>query len=80
MGDSIATYAVEPMLLDAKAAAQFLGIGKTLFYRLSSTGELGPQAVHLGRRSLWRRHELEEWIAAGCPRREVWVRQWSNPK
>jgi len=62
-----------PLLLGADDAAALLGIGRTLFYSLHSSGKLGPQPLSLGRRTLWRRRELEDWVAAGCPIRERWL-------
>lgn len=31
-----------------------------------------PRPVPLGRRTIWRVAELEEWVNAGCPARERW--------
>lgn len=61
----------QPLLLSAKDASGLLGIGRTLFYGLNSSGRL-PQPVRLGGRVLWRRSELEDWTVAGCPNREKW--------
>ena len=64
-----------PILLDARSAAAALGVGRTLFYQLDACGRIGPRPVKLGKRSLWARAELEDWVAAGCPPREEWLRQ-----
>ena len=61
-----------PLLLDAEASARLLGIGRSLFYALHSSGRLGPMPVRLGKRSLWRRDEIESWVAADCPARQQW--------
>ena len=63
-----------PLLLDVKEAARLLSIGRTLFLTMDSDGRLGPLGLHLGRRKLWRRAELENWIEAGCPDRVKWVK------
>lgn len=63
---------MESLLLSAECSAQLLGIGRTLFYSMNSSGRLGPMPVKLGRRALWSRKELEEWIEAGCPARNKW--------
>ena len=61
------------ILLSADEAARALGISHGHFYRLHAEG-LIPAPVRLGRRTLWRRAELEAWTAAGAPSR--W--QWEN--
>jgi predicted DNA-binding transcriptional regulator AlpA len=61
-----------PLLLSAEDAAALLGIGRSLFYGLHSSGRLGPLPVHLGKRSLWRRDELIQWVSSDCPPRQRW--------
>lgn len=61
-----------PLLLSAKQAAAAIGVGKSFFYCLHSSGRLGPLPVHLGRRTLWNRQELESWVQQGCPARDKW--------
>jgi excisionase family DNA binding protein len=61
-----------PLLLSADDAAALLGIGRSHFYGLHSSGRLGPMPVRLGKRSLWRRDELENWVASDCPSRQQW--------
>lgn len=62
-----------PLLLDAGGVCDLLSIGKTLFYSMLSLGQIGPPSVKLGRRRLWRRADLEQWVKAGCPSRERWA-------
>ena len=64
---------MEPLLLSAKDSAKLLGIGRTLFYSMYSSGRLGPLPIRFGRRVLWDRKELEAWIEAGCPKRDRWL-------
>ncbi len=61
------------LLLDSKDSASLLGIGERSFWSMHSSGELGPLPIRLGKRTLWSRFELEEWVKARCPRREEWV-------
>jgi excisionase family DNA binding protein len=63
---------MDSLLLSAEDAARLLGIGRSHFYALRSSGRLGPLPVKLGRRALWDRKELEAWVAAGCPTRQRW--------
>lgn len=67
---------MESLLLSVEDSAELLGIGRTLFYSMHSSGRLGPLPVKLGRRVLWNRKELEAWVEAGCPARL----QWRNRK
>ena len=60
------------MLLSADESANLLGVGRTLFYSMHSSGRLGPQPIKLGRRTLWHREELEAWTRAKCPPRQQW--------
>lgn len=63
---------MDVLLLSVENTAKLLGISRRLFYGLHSTGKLGPLPVKLGKRSLWRRAEIEAWVAAGCPTRDQW--------
>jgi excisionase family DNA binding protein len=63
---------MESLLLSAEDSAELLGIGRTLFYSMHSSGRLGPMPVKLGRRVLWNRKELEAWVRAKCPARKIW--------
>ena len=70
---------MESLLLSAEDSAELLGIGRTLFYSMHSSGRLGPIPIKLGRRVLWNRKELEAWVRAKCPARknlrimEAWI-------
>ena len=65
---------VNPLLKGDKHAAQSLGIGRSLFRKLNSSG-LIPRPVRIGRRVLWRTQELEDWVRMGCPPRAQWEAQ-----
>ena len=60
-----------PLLLKPGEAAQLLGISRSVFYRLHSSGRL-PLPVRLGRSTRWRSRELTAWVDAGCPARTKW--------
>lgn len=62
-----------PILVNAEVAASLLGISRSFFYSLHSSGELGPLPVRLREKSLWRTVELQTWADAGCPPRETWL-------
>ena len=62
-----------PLLIDARTVAEVLGIGLSCLYSMDRSGELGPQGLYLRRRRLWPVEEIQAWVRAGCPRREVWA-------
>jgi predicted DNA-binding transcriptional regulator AlpA len=51
--------------------ARLLSIVPSTLWSWHSAGKL-PAPIRLGGRTLWRRAELEAWVAAGCPSRERW--------
>lgn len=54
-------------LLDVRAVAALLGGCSTRHvYRLADAGRM-PRPVRLGSLVRWRRAEVLDWIAAGCP-------------
>jgi len=63
----------QPLLLDAGEVARLIGISRSNFYGLISSGRIGPEPIHLGKRTLWKRSELEAWVRADCPPREKWL-------
>jgi len=54
-------------LLTAKESAEMAGVAKRSWWRYVSSGK-APAPVRLGGVVRWRKSELAEWIAAGCPR------------
>jgi len=62
-----------PLLIDTGEVARMLGIGLSCLYSMDRSGELGPMGLHLRRRRLWPVEEIQAWVRAGCPRREVWM-------
>jgi len=59
------------LLVGAAEAAALCGVSRSTWWALHSSGRV-PLPVRLGGRTLWRRAELEEWVAAGCPARVRW--------
>lgn len=74
-GFEIVGIMMDTLLLSADAAATLLGVGRSHFYGLHSSGRLGPMPIRLGRRTLWSRQELEEWVKCGCPGRQQWIQR-----
>ena len=57
-----------------KGLAKLLGISRSLACKLDASGRL-PRGIYLGRRKVWSVAEIEAWLAAGAPTREVWEAQ-----
>jgi len=53
-------------LLDVRAVATLLNCSPRHVYRLADAGRL-PSPVRIGALVRWRRAELLDWLAAGCP-------------
>ena len=64
----------DSLMLSAESSADLIGVGRTLFRSMHSSGRLGPLPVKFGRRILWSRKELENWVTAGCPNRSKWIK------
>ncbi len=58
-------------LLDVKGVARLLAVSIRQIWKMNATGRM-PAPIRLGRAVRWRRAELEDWIASGCPPREQW--------
>ena len=59
--------AVEPLLLKAEEVAALMAISTRTLWRLVSVDSF-PQPVRIGGSVRWRKSEIENWIASGCPR------------
>jgi excisionase family DNA binding protein len=63
---------VEPLLLSVEDVARALNVSIRKIQSMNSAGML-PLPIHsFGRRVLWSRVELEQWVSAGCPNRQKW--------
>ncbi len=62
---------VDPELLRAPDAARLAGVSTASWARLVAAGKT-PRSIKLGGCVGWRRSELLEWIAAGCPDENAW--------
>jgi len=57
------------LLLSATDAAAAVGVSRSGFWKLHASARV-PSPVRIGRRVLWRRNDLEEWVEQGCPSRD----------
>ena len=69
---------VEPLAVDAKQAADLLGLARSTFYKMQEAGRIGPQGIHFSRCVRFSLAELRAWAAAGMPPRHEWERLKSN--
>lgn len=62
---------LRPLVVDTHGVARLLALSERTVRSLNASGRL-PRPLALGRRRLWSRRELEEWIEAGTPGRDRW--------
>lgn len=60
---------IRPALMGRRQSAAYCSVSVPSWDRLSA-GNKTPAPVRLGGRVMWRRADLDSWIAAGCPPRE----------
>jgi predicted DNA-binding transcriptional regulator AlpA len=63
-----------PLLIDRPTLAALLGRSVPSIDRDAASGRL-PPSIRIGGHKKWRRAEIEEWVAAGCPDRATWVKR-----
>jgi len=57
---------VEPGFLTARQFAKLLQVSLRTLWRMRSAGTL-PQPLRLGGVVRWRKRDVDQWIADGCP-------------
>jgi len=58
----------EPILLSAAQCAKICGVSRRIWFRLSASART-PASIRVGSSPLWRKIDIDEWIAMGCPDR-----------
>ena len=53
-------------MIDVDAVAGLLGCSSRHVRRMADSGAM-PRPIHLGRLVRWRRADVDQWLAAGCP-------------
>lgn len=66
-----------PQLIEATEVAKMLGISPRTIWRLKDAGKV-PNPISIGSMVRWRRGEITDWIAAGCPPKAKW--KWNVPR
>jgi predicted DNA-binding transcriptional regulator AlpA len=64
---------IEPLLWGVVDVARALNVSVRKIQAMQSTGELPEQIHSFGRRVLWNRAEIENWVQNSCPSREKWL-------
>ncbi len=62
----------ELLLLPARKAAALCGMSLRTWRIWDAAGHV-PMPLRIGRSMFWRAEELREWVAAGCPKRDIWT-------
>ena len=63
----------QPLTEDLEELADDLRCSRRHVEQMDRNGRLGPRAIKLGRRRVWVREEVREWLAAGAPDRVKWL-------
>ena len=72
--DSKIQVALTPICVGVDAVSALCGVCRKTVYQMLKEGRFGPVPVQaFGRRTLWRRSDIEAWAAAGFPRRTDWL-------
>lgn len=66
-------------LLAVRDVAALLRISGRQVLKLRASGRI-PVPLKLGRSTRWRAEEIESWVRAGCPSREVWESRRGGPR
>jgi hypothetical protein len=61
-----------PLLLKAEEAAALCRASVRSWRMWDAAGRV-PRSISIGRAKLWRPLELADWVAAGCPARDLWT-------
>ncbi len=62
---------LSPLLVDAAGAARLLGYSRSMIFELHNRGRI-PRPLRLSADPRWSVPELEQWLLAGAPSREIW--------
>jgi predicted DNA-binding transcriptional regulator AlpA len=68
-----------PLVLTAEEAAAIFKKSARAWRNWDATGKT-PRPIRIGRSTYWQPEELQAWIAAGCPNREIWEQQKRDQK
>lgn len=71
LGDDAGPRVVDPIAVDAAAAAQRLDLSRSAFLS-GVAGGLIPEGVRIGGCRRWSVADLDAWLAAGCPSAARW--------
>ncbi len=74
------TMIAEPELITFDDLGKLMQVSVRQLYLMEDDGRLGPARVQIGRSVRFRRREVEQWIAAGCPSRDEWIAVGSRPE
>lgn len=65
------TEVTEPALMTCKQLALYLSVSPRHIATMDTSGDI-PASVRLKGSVRWRREEIDAWLEAGCPCRQVW--------
>lgn len=65
-----------PLLVKRREAARICGVSTATWDRMSAAGQ-NPSGFKIGGARVYRVDELEAWVRAECPPRDVWAARWA---
>lgn len=65
------------LLIDMNQVAKLLKVSPRTVNKMEHCGEM-PKAIRIARVVRWGYDEINQWIAAGCPRAEQWKTLWKG--
>ena len=68
-GNSAESQGEQPLLLDVKGVSWITSLSERSIWRGVDVGRV-PKPLKVGGRRLWRRSDIERWVAAGCPEQQ----------
>jgi predicted DNA-binding transcriptional regulator AlpA len=64
--------AIEALLIGDRECAALCGVSRSHWHTLQAAGKV-PSSLKLGRKTLWIKSEISEWISAKCPDARTWA-------
>ena len=63
---TVSTAGLSTGTYDVNGIAELLGCSSRHVRRMADSGAM-PRPIHLGRLVRWRKADVDQWLAAGCP-------------
>ena len=61
-----------PLLINSEETCRLIGVKRTFFYSMRLSEAFAPEPIKLGKKLLYRRTEVEDWVRQKCPPKKLW--------